>query len=132
MSESLSREVGYFGIRVIIVEAGFFRSDFVDNFSLPGEGWSEAYKTGPAQECLDRMMAMNGKGTGDVRKGCQVIYEAVTNTGRGKGMEDFMRLILGKDAAMRVRDKGRNLLDTVEGTEDLWSSTDHDDISKSG
>jgi hypothetical protein len=65
---------------------------------------------------------------GDVEKGVSAIFDVVMRQGVGKGMEDYLRLPLGKDGAARWEIKLANLRANLDATEKIWSSTDADDV----
>jgi NAD(P)-dependent dehydrogenase (short-subunit alcohol dehydrogenase family) len=124
MSESLAKEVAEFGIRVVIVEPGAFRSTFLDNFVLSEKGVGEAYKDTVVGEQMKTFKEWSGKQPGDVEKGVQRIFEVVTGTGLGKGKEGYLRCPLGRDWAETVQRKIVDLEKTKTVFEDIWNSTD--------
>lgn len=48
-------------------------------------------------------------------------------TGQAEGMEELLRLPLGKDGSERWKAKLADLQKTLNTTEFIWSKTDHDD-----
>lgn len=64
---------------------------------------------------------------GDVEKGCQAVFDVVTETGMAEGMEEFLRLPLGKDGSARWEIKLAELRRNLDGTEKIWRSTDVDE-----
>ncbi|KAA8901708.1 putative short chain oxidoreductase/dehydrogenase [Sphaerosporella brunnea] len=123
-SESLQCEVKAFGIRVLVVEPGAFRSNFLSAFVPPAAGVSEPYKDTAVGRQFAAFEAWSGKQPGDVQLGCQRIFEVVTGTGMGKGMEGFLRLGLGLDWGERARRKIESLEKTYKAQEAIWRSTD--------
>lgn len=51
-----------------------------------------------------------------------------TNTGQAEGMQEFLRLPLGKDGSARWKVKIEDLQRNLDGTEFIWSKTDHDAV----
>ena len=48
-------------------------------------------------------------------------------TGQAEGLEEFLRLPLGKDGSARWQVKIDELQKTLDATEYIWSKTDHED-----
>jgi hypothetical protein len=66
-----------------------------------------------------------GKQYGDTNKGCQAIFDMITQTGLAEGLEeDFLRIPLGTDCAKRLKWKFGALQRGLEGTRCVWESTD--------
>jgi hypothetical protein len=65
---------------------------------------------------------------GDVEKGVQAIFDVAMKTGQAEGLEEFLRLPLGKDGSERWKVKLADLQRTLDATEFIWSKTDHDDV----
>ncbi|KAI5816010.1 short-chain dehydrogenase/reductase SDR [Pyronema omphalodes] len=124
MSESLAKEVAEFGIRVVIVEAGAFRSDFLDNFVLSEKGAGGAYEDTALGKHVKTLRQWSGMQPGDVEKGVQRIFEVVTGTGMGEGKEGYLRCPLGSDWADAAQRKIDELVETKTIFEDIWKSTD--------
>ncbi|MFD5829846.1 SDR family oxidoreductase [Lentzea sp. NPDC060358] len=91
LSEALAGEVAEFGVRVTIVEPGYFRTGFLttDSLALP-ENTTEAY---PAiREMVRDHLALQGHQLGDPVRGARLMIERVV---AGEGP---LRLVLGSDA----------------------------------
>ncbi|WP_249044714.1 SDR family oxidoreductase [Crossiella equi] len=91
LSEALAAEVADFGVRVTIVEPGYFRTDFLttDSLSLP-DTTSGAY---PAiGEMVENHLKLQGSQLGDPVKGARLMIERVVS---GEGP---LRQILGSDS----------------------------------
>ena len=50
-------------------------------------------------------------------------------TGQADGMDEFLRLPLGKDGSARWKFKLADLQKTLDATEHIWSKTDHDHVA---
>lgn len=127
-SEALSAEVKSFNIRVLIVSPGWFQSNFAAAVVLPAKVLEEEYEETVVGEMVGNAREMGEmKGPGDVEKGVKAIFDVVTKRGLAEGMEEFLRLPLGKDGAARWEVKMMSLKKNLDGTEKIWKSTDADD-----
>ncbi|KUI66071.1 putative oxidoreductase YusZ [Cytospora mali] len=123
-SEALSREEAEFGITVLIVEPGAFRTNFLRSFQVSEKGVGEG---GPAilGQAMDRWYQYEGKQPGDPEKGVEVIYQVVTGEGEaGKLKGKTLRLPLGKDCVARVEAKTDRVKQDVETAREVAYSTD--------
>lgn len=98
LSESLAKEIAGFGIKLTIIEPGYFRTDF-------GSRGIERTKPSKPYKELDKQIgeafkAMDASPTaGDARKGALAMMEAVA------APEPPLRLALGADALGMIREK---------------------------
>lgn len=125
-SDSLADELRPFGVRVLIVELGAYRTPFQNAVDKPECVMSEAYKGTMADLTAQRITAGHGRQAGDPKKAAQAIVEVVTGTGRGSGLEEVQRLPLGRDAVQRAYVKIRSLTEDVERTKEVaeWAVFD--------
>ena len=126
--ESLSYELKTFGINVLIVEPGAFRTPFSTRCITPAQykgsgGFSEAYR-GTA---VEQMVTSLGNATtipdsmkGDPDKAARVILKAVD------GGHDYLRLPLGGDCVGALETKIGELKRDLDATKVLALSTDID------
>ena len=106
MSEGLAREVSPFNIRVLLVEPGAFRTQFLSSFQSPQAGINPAYEGTPVGNTLKYMAGLNGTQKGDAEKGVAVIFDVVMRSGVAEGMgEGVLRLPLGSDCVGRYEKK---------------------------
>ncbi|KAF2084913.1 NAD(P)-binding protein [Saccharata proteae CBS 121410] len=114
ISESLSHELEPFNVRVLIVEPGAFRTNFLHAFVRTAKPLTPAYVGGPVADMLDKFDQYRGKQPGDPEKGVRGIFEAVIGGGGGDG--GGLRLLLGRDAVGRMEGKIRSLQGDLERT----------------
>jgi NAD(P)-dependent dehydrogenase (short-subunit alcohol dehydrogenase family) len=124
--ESLAKEVNIFGIKVLIVEPGAFRTPFSSRIINPAQykdsnGVSEAYK----DTAVGQMVALTGTikriedfAKGDTDKAAQVIVGAVVNG------HDYLRLPLGSDCTRSLEAKIGMLQSDLDATRAIAASTD--------
>jgi len=128
MSESLSHEVLPFGIRVLIVEPGAFRTNFLASMVKNKSGSSEAYIDTPVDQTLKYMGGLNGTQRGDAEKSAKRIFEVVMGTGMAAGLEleegVFLRLPLGADCVVRYERKVEGMKGDFERVREIALSTD--------
>lgn len=141
MSESLSRELTTFNIKVIIVQPGAFATHFGDAANYPSSTavdqkahYSLPYKGTPIAAIFDWMATLT-KGFknadkpmgGSLEKACLRIFETVTGTGMAEGVAigEAFRLPLGKDCVKRFDEKLENMTKNLEATKAMGLSTEY-------
>lgn len=126
--ESLSYEVQTFGIKVLIVEPGAFRTPFSSRILTPAQhdgtnGFSEAYKGTAVEQMVvgsRKITSMPDFIRGDPDKAARAIIAAVV------GGHSFLRLLLGKDCVTALEYKIGQLQEDLEATRAIASATDID------
>ncbi|TDB98538.1 oxidoreductase [Actinomadura sp. 7K534] len=94
LSEALAAEVAPFGIRVLIVEPGAFRTEFGGRRMHRSRSIAEyAASTGPTRAAVD---GMDGTQPGDPRKAAQAIMQVLDSP------DPPLRLALGNDAVDHI------------------------------
>jgi NAD(P)-dependent dehydrogenase (short-subunit alcohol dehydrogenase family) len=119
--ESLTPEVAPFGIRTMLVEPGFFRTDLLEDTSTT---WPEPSIDDYAERTRQTVVAwqgMNGKQGGDPAKLATALVQLAGQD------EPPQRWAAGADAVETVEQKARELLAQVGAHRDLSSSLAHDD-----
>ncbi|WJL94658.1 SDR family NAD(P)-dependent oxidoreductase [Microbacterium sp. ET2] len=118
MSEALAAEVADFGIRVTIVEPGYFDTDFLTSRSLQqAEHPIDAY---PAiRDMIATHQAMPGTQLGDPARAAAAIQ---TIAERGDGP---LRQQLGTDSSGFARDRAASLAAEIEIARELAVTTDY-------
>ena len=119
--ESLAPEVAPFGIRTMVVEPGFFRTDLLTPESTTyAEPSIEDYAQRTTQT-IANWTSMNGKQGGDPARLADALIKIVSQD------EPPVRWVAGADAVQTVGNKGRDLIAQADAYRDLSSSLAHDD-----
>ncbi len=121
LSESLANELKPFGIRVHLFEFGIFRTNFL---GAVAEGKQQRDKKDGYMDIAGLMAGMHGKQPGDPEKGVLRLYEIVTGTGMGEGLQDELRIPLGSDAYGMLQSKIGSYTTTAEKMKAIANSTD--------
>lgn len=126
LSEALAREEADYGISVLIVEPGAFRTNFLGAYVAAEKGLGGHDETGVVGQAMNRWAEYNGKQAGDPQKGVEVIFQAVTGEGDLAGglKGQVLRLPLGKDAVARIEAKTESVRKDVEAARTVACSTD--------
>jgi NAD(P)-dependent dehydrogenase (short-subunit alcohol dehydrogenase family) len=119
--ESLAPEVAPFGIRTMLVEPGFFRTELL---SPESTNYAEASIDNYAERTTQTVAAwnaMNGKQGGDPAKLANAL---VLLAGQ---VEPPLRFVAGADAIATVEQKAKDLLAQADAYRELSSHLAHDD-----
>lgn len=127
--ESLSHEVSTFGIRVLIVEPGAFRTPFSSRLITPAQyqdngGFSQGYQGTAVEQMVRGMSDSTGFMKiikGDPKKAARAILEAV------EGGHEYLRLPLGVDCVVALENKIGGLQRDLNLTREMASSTGVDE-----
>jgi NAD(P)-dependent dehydrogenase (short-subunit alcohol dehydrogenase family) len=122
-SESLAPEVAPFGIRTMLVEPGFFRTELLteDSTRYP-EPTIEDYAE-RTRQTVTAWKGMNGQQGGDPAKLARALVQLTDSD------EPPQRWAAGTDAVAAFEQKARQLLDQADAHRDLSSSLAHDDAN---
>ena len=119
--ESLTPEVAPFGIRTMVVEPGFFRTDLLTPESTSyAESSIEDYAE-RTRQTVAAWTGMNGLQGGDPAKLATALVQLAGS------QEPPVRWVAGADAVAGVEQKAKDLLAQVDAHRDLSSSLAHDD-----
>jgi NAD(P)-dependent dehydrogenase (short-subunit alcohol dehydrogenase family) len=120
-AESLAPEVAPFGIRSMIVEPGFFRTELLTPESTRyAESTIEDYAE-RTEQTVKAWKSMDGQQGGDPAKLAQALIGLATSE------QPPVRWVAGADAVAAVEQKGKDLLAQVEAHRDISSSLSLDD-----
>ena len=119
--ESLALEVAPFGIRTMIVEPGFFRTELLTeqstNYPEPSiDDYAEKTK-----QTVTAWKRMSGSQPGDPTKLAQALVQLASQD------EPPLRFVAGADAIATVEQKAKDLLAQVDAYRELSSNLAHDD-----
>ncbi|THH21502.1 hypothetical protein EW146_g66 [Bondarzewia mesenterica] len=136
MTDALAQELAPWGIRVLIVQPGFFPTNWFAAAEAMGKASRAAAsrKTGAYTDLYGlsaRVLPYNLsiRRVGDKDKAAQRMYEVVTGKGLAEGLDlkkDWIRLLLGKDSGERYAQKMQTWKENIDATEKIWSSTELD------
>jgi NAD(P)-dependent dehydrogenase (short-subunit alcohol dehydrogenase family) len=122
--ESLATEIAPFGIRTMLVEPGFFRTELLTDESTVWPDASIEDYAEKTRETIAGWKAMNGLQGGDPAKLARALVQLASHA------EPPMRWPAGADAVETFEKKARELLDQANAHRTLSSSLAHDDASK--
>ncbi|KAI0201629.1 putative short-chain dehydrogenase [Astrocystis sublimbata] len=128
-SEALALEVAPHGIKVLIVEPGNFRTNFVNALADASPHDTPEHYDHPVGQTLRKLLTAHGKQIGNPEAGVSRIFEAVTGEGGPAGhlTGKVRRLVLGSDAWGRMKRKSENHVKELNMQEDTAKSTDFTD-----
>ncbi len=118
LSEALSKEIAPFGIKLTIIEPGYFRTDFGGR-SIERAKASAPYKA-VDKAMRERFEAMAARKAGDPRKGALAMIQAV------EAKEPPLRLVLGSEALGMIREKLASYSKELDRWESVTAATIED------
>lgn len=121
-TEALSQELAPLGVRVTLVEPGYFRTDFLDASSLRTEGLVIDDYDQTAGAMRRTAVDVNHTQPGDPVKAASAIVDIA------EVPDPPLRLLLGADSVTGVENKLRQVAADIETWRALSVSTDHDDV----
>ena len=120
--ESLTPEVAPFGIRTILVEPGFFRTELLTPESTKYAESSIADYAERTEQTVAAWTSMNGQQTGDPAKLADALVQLAAQN------EPPLRFPAGADAVTTFENKAKLLLKQADANRDLSSNLAHDDV----
>jgi NAD(P)-dependent dehydrogenase (short-subunit alcohol dehydrogenase family) len=118
-TESLAQEIASFGIRTMLVEPGFFRTDLLSADSTTYAELSIDDYAARTQETVTAWKGMNGKQGGDPAKLAAALVELTAQE------EPPARFAAGADAVEAFESKANTLLAQANAHRELSSSLSH-------
>ncbi|KIW26312.1 uncharacterized protein PV07_09413 [Cladophialophora immunda] len=126
-SESCSQEVVQFGIRVLIIVPGAYRTEFGSSSTGKHIQPSVEYGGGhPVTQRLQLISTLPKVAIGDPSKAAQVMFEAATGQGEAGELikrENLLRVIIGPDSWKGVDKKVTELRRTTDLLKEVAAST---------
>jgi NAD(P)-dependent dehydrogenase (short-subunit alcohol dehydrogenase family) len=120
--ESLTPEVAPFGVRTMIVEPGFFRTELLEDTSTTWPDPSIDDYADRTRQTVVAWQGMKGKQGGDPAKLATALVQLAGQD------EPPLRWVAGADAVEAVEQKARTLLAQVDAHRELSSNLAHDDV----
>jgi NAD(P)-dependent dehydrogenase (short-subunit alcohol dehydrogenase family) len=118
--ESLAPEIAPFGIRTLLVEPGFFRTELLTPESTDFAASSVEDYAQRAKDTVAQWQSMNGKQGGDPAKLAAALVHLVEQG------TTTLRWPAGADAVSTFEQKAKALVDDANTNRDLSSHLDHD------
>ncbi|GKZ39496.1 hypothetical protein AbraIFM66950_000420 [Aspergillus brasiliensis] len=125
LSDSLASELGEFGIRVLVVQPGGFRTGFLSAYVKPAAGLNPAYEGKALGQAMQRYDTADGTQRGDPEKAAARIFDAVEQQGLCAEEASYLRMPLGSDCYAVLRAKVDALKENMDGMEEIAHSTDY-------
>ncbi len=120
--ESLSAEVAPFGIRTMLVEPGFFRTELLTPESTKYAESSIKDYAERTEQTVTAWQSMNGQQGGDPAKLANALVHLAAQD------EQPLRFPAGADAVATFENRAKLLLDQADANRDLSSDLAHDDL----
>jgi NAD(P)-dependent dehydrogenase (short-subunit alcohol dehydrogenase family) len=121
LMESIAAEVAPFGIRTMIVEPGFFRTELLTPESTQYATSTIADYAERTEETVAAWKSMNGKQGGDPAKLAAALVELAARD------EQPLRFPAGADAVATFEDRAKLLLTLADANRALSSNLDHEE-----
>ena len=124
LAEGLQKELAPFGIKVLPVEPGFFRTSILtpENLQLGKSRIDDYSETNSGLKQL--LESSNGRQPGDPVRGVKTIVDVIKRQGIGQGKDLPKRLPLGSDAFDCVRTKCEKTLSLLDNWKEVIQSSD--------
>jgi NADP-dependent 3-hydroxy acid dehydrogenase YdfG len=125
ISESMRAELEPLGIKVTVIEPGYFRTGFLNKGAqVKSEKRLGVYEESAVGEVRRVLEQVNDNQPGDVGKGARVIVDVLIMAGVAEGRDVPMRIPLGKDAFETIEGKCEETVGLLEGWEGVLDRTD--------
>ena len=128
ISESMRAELAPFGIKVTVIEPGYFRTNLLNaDARIKSAVQMKEYDDTGVGETRRMLDNTNNKQLGDVEKGAKVIVDILTHSGVAEGRDIPVRVALGSDAPPFIINKCKETEKLLNEWKDITTSTDHVD-----
>ncbi|KAF2634764.1 NAD(P)-binding protein [Massarina eburnea CBS 473.64] len=128
ITEGLHAELAPLGINVTVIEPGYFRTGFLNPTArILSEKTIKEYTETAVGESKKALEQADTNQTGDVVKASKIIVDVLTKTGSAEGRGVPMRIALGSDAPVAIRNKMKATEELLKEWEGITADTDHRD-----
>jgi len=124
--ESLTPEIAPSGIRTLLVEPGFFRTELLSPESTKYAEPSIEDYTERTEETVTNWKSMNGQQCGDPVKLARALVQLCAQA------EPPLRFPAGADAVATFENRAKLLLEQASANRELSSSLAYDDVQTNG
>lgn len=124
MVESLNKEVRSLGLRTLLIEPGFFRTDLLAQGNLKTVESSITDYIESSKAFNKLLVDKNHAQSGDPKKGVAIIVDLVRQEGVAKDKTVPLRMPLGPDAYEVIKNKCDKTINLLEDWKHVISSTD--------
>lgn len=124
LSEALAAELAEFGVHVLLVAPGSFRTENVHNAPYWMNHHVSAYDSLRETE-MAKFQQTWKQAKGDPEKAMELLVDVVRGEGKAQGKALPSRLLLGKVTYIHVRAHCTNLLETLNEWEDVAKDLDY-------
>ena len=129
IAETMAIELEPFGIRMLIVEPGSFRTEGIYRNEF-GRSNPIADYDDMREPAAKVFTAPAGKQAGDPVKAMKALVEVVCEEGRARDKAWPLYLVLGKDAEQDVRDKCARMIRHLDEWNEIVRNVDLDDLHR--
>jgi NAD(P)-dependent dehydrogenase (short-subunit alcohol dehydrogenase family) len=123
-AESLNEEVKPFGIRTLVVQPGFFRTELLNTNNTTYIETNIADYEPLVKGNFDMFRGANGVQPGDPKKGAERIIDTVRGEGLAAGKKLPQTLYLGSDVIDQARKRSEQTLELLKEWEEVGSNLD--------
>jgi NAD(P)-dependent dehydrogenase (short-subunit alcohol dehydrogenase family) len=126
ISEAMRKELEPLGIKVTVVEPGYFRTGFLNvGTQVSSQKRIKAYNDTVVGQIRAGLEKLDNNQPGDVVKGAKIIVDILTESGVAKGKEVPERVALGSDCVPYIRSKLEETEALLKEWEAVTTQTDH-------
>ncbi|ENH70309.1 Putative oxidoreductase yusZ [Fusarium oxysporum f. sp. cubense race 1] len=124
LTEAVWHEYRDFNVKIVLVEPGPFRTNFLGGNAAVIRPMSSFYKGTSTETTLNHLKDSHGDQPGDPIKAATIIVDYALGEGSAKGSNEFLRLPLGSGALKTVQGKIESLEENLAGVREMAQSAD--------